>query len=247
LCFRSDLDEKLKIVNEIRDYIEITFTAEYQGFLQHLMPSFLHVLQVLRPVNVDDKVHRIRNTILEILSRLPMTDVFRPYGSEVLSHVLRIVNEDNEDNALIALRIFSEVLRYFKTGFDNETQQFVQLVHKLYEQFPAAVARLFSTAAPAVSAGSGAGSLGDSGAPATKPHALESFKVLSECPSLVVTLLPQYSSIKEPVLRLCPFLMAALRAEAPADAFVTHRAAFFEYVLAQAKVRSPLRSGGAWL
>ena len=99
-----DLDERLRCITEIREAVEIAYSSEYPMFLQHLMPAFEFILETVKPSFMDDKVHKLRNTILETISRLPMNEQLKQYSFDLHKRILATFQEDNEDNALIALK-----------------------------------------------------------------------------------------------------------------------------------------------
>ena len=47
-----DAKDRLKIVVEIRDNIEVIHTSEYHSFLQYLMPIFIHLLEKVRSLSL---------------------------------------------------------------------------------------------------------------------------------------------------------------------------------------------------
>jgi transformation/transcription domain-associated protein len=56
--------------------------------------------------------------ILEILVRLPINDTLRPYASRILHLNLSVVFKDNEENALVSMRIIFELLRAFNQNLE---------------------------------------------------------------------------------------------------------------------------------
>lgn len=63
------VEQKLAVLNEVRETIEITQTGEYANFLRIFFPAFMHVLRTLPMSTTDDNNHKTRNTLLEILNR----------------------------------------------------------------------------------------------------------------------------------------------------------------------------------
>jgi len=63
---------------------------------------------------VDNPEHKLRNVVLEVLNRLPHNEVLRPYVPELLRLALQVLGSDNEDNAIIALRIIFDLHKNFR-------------------------------------------------------------------------------------------------------------------------------------
>ena len=69
--------ERLALAVEIRDGIEIVHSNEYINFLKHFFPAFTELLASTPPGSEDGPSHRLRNVVLEVLSRMPQNEVRR--------------------------------------------------------------------------------------------------------------------------------------------------------------------------
>lgn len=58
--------------------------------------------------------NRLRNTILEIIARLPNTESLRPNVSNLLKLVMYLLEIENEENALICLRIIIDLHKSYR-------------------------------------------------------------------------------------------------------------------------------------
>ncbi|KAH9249487.1 hypothetical protein BASA81_012849 [Batrachochytrium salamandrivorans] len=109
----STATERAKMLEEIsdlRERIEVVHSSMYNSFLEHLFPAFEQVnLVVVSSCVLDDVNNKIRLKMLEILVRLPINDALRPYASRMLSLNLGVVAKDNEENALVSMRIIFEL------------------------------------------------------------------------------------------------------------------------------------------
>ena len=79
-----DASEKLAVMMEIKDDIEVVYSQRYGEFLKHLIPAFQHILRnvpVQRTRTTDQ--HRLRNLVLEVVHRLPPNELLRPYRSDI--------------------------------------------------------------------------------------------------------------------------------------------------------------------
>ena len=69
--------ERLALAVEIRDGIEIVHSSEYINFLKHFFPAFAELLNSTPLASEDGPAHRLRNVVLEVLSRMPQNEVRR--------------------------------------------------------------------------------------------------------------------------------------------------------------------------
>ncbi|EGG23993.1 protein kinase [Cavenderia fasciculata] len=250
-CFEfqtnSDYQQLLTFVQEIRDNIEVIHTGEYGHFLQYLFPVFYNILRNLNVAILDSQSteHKIRNTILEILNKLPNNELLKPHVQNLLQLCMYLLEVDNEDNAIICLRIIMELHKNYRPNLESEVQPFLNIVQKIYTDLPGTVDRVFrqppattatattapvggsstptivsptataqqsttppitttsttSTTTPAAAvpgaAAAAAAAAAASAATPTTPLmtlSMQSFKVLSECPIIVVLLFQLYPS-----------------------------------------------------
>ncbi|EFA78297.1 protein kinase [Heterostelium album PN500] len=162
-CFEmhnnNELNALLQIVTEIRDNIEVIHSSEYSSFLQFLFPVFYNIVRQGIPVQFDanSTEQKIRNIILEILNKLPNNELLRPQVQHLLQLSMYLLEVDNEDNAIICLRIIMELHKNYRPNLDSEVQPFLNIVQKMYSDLPATVDKLFKQPPPALPVAIGAG------------------------------------------------------------------------------------------
>ena len=155
----SNLSEKdaikirVKAISEIRERLEIVHTNKYQQFLTVLFPSFERILGMppkdsdekprAPPTMLEDSNHTLRNVTLEVLNRLPNNERLKPYMERLLSICSHVLSVDNEENALIALRIIFDLHKNYRPDLDKKVQPFLDLVRKLYASVPETVKSVF--------------------------------------------------------------------------------------------------------
>lgn len=82
------VEQKLAILNDVRESIEITQTGEYIKFLTIFFPALMHVLRSLPMSVTDDNKHKTRNTILEVLNRCACLPPCKPASHSCLDAIL---------------------------------------------------------------------------------------------------------------------------------------------------------------
>lgn len=63
---------------------------------------------------------QVRKLILEMIHRLPTSEILRPYVKHILSLMLKLLQIDNEENVLVCLRIIIELHKQFRPQFNPE-------------------------------------------------------------------------------------------------------------------------------
>ena len=289
-----DLRLKVEAASALRDSLDhYTNVAGYPVFLKRVMPIFINVLRqptVFQTAPPDQiNTQKLRNCLLEILHRLPTSqlppDPFEPYAEEVVDLLMHLVRTDNEDNAVLCVKIISDVMRHQHKIMGNKVQAFLSLIQELFEQLDRVVREQLdntsSTGAPALPSTPGstqttflphqqsprAGSPVATGAPdfnvdtqqsnRAMLKGMQSFKVLAECPIIVVSIFQVYrSTVALNVKAFVPLIKSALLCQAKAqdqahkDAAargtthigvspnIKNRAAFGDFITAQVKTMS---------
>ncbi|KAK3299398.1 uncharacterized protein B0H64DRAFT_371754 [Chaetomium fimeti] len=293
----SETEPRLKVeaACALRDSLDhYTAGPSYTTFLNRLMPIFIHILRqpcVLNTYLADQaNTQKLRNCVLEILHRLPTSqsppEPFEKFAEETVDLLMQLVRNDNEDNAVLCVKIISDIMRHQHKAMGNKVQAFLSLIQELFEQVDKVVREqldnISSTAAPVPPSTPGstqttflphqqsprAGSpvaagapdfIADVNQPSNRPllRGMQSFKVLAECPIIVVSIFQVHRpSVTNNVKAFVPLIKQALLCQARAqdqahkDAAargtihtgvspnIKNRAAFGEFITAQVKTMS---------
>ncbi|KAF2140214.1 uncharacterized protein K452DRAFT_273824 [Aplosporella prunicola CBS 121167] len=281
----GDLKLKTGVATEIRDSIELYSSGStYNSFLEKFIPVFLKLLDGPPVFISTSQEQRLRNCVLEILHRLPMSpaEALEPYAPQIVDRLMVLAKTENEDNAVLCMKTIMDFERHQTKVLADRVQPFLDLIAEMFENMDAAVKETFDNPSgsggsqagvPSTPSGqqysqsprpgspgnaSAAGELG--GEQQTARHLLkgmQSFKVLAECPIIVVSLFQAYRNcVHKNVKRFVPLiknvllLQAAPQEKAHADAKakgqiftgvskeIKNRAAFGEFITAQVKTMS---------
>jgi transformation/transcription domain-associated protein len=93
-------------------------------------------------------IQLLRNTILEILHRLPALEQVKQLYSDVVSMMTTVLREDNEENGVVAVKVIMDANRAFKRDMDTHVQAFLDFVRDLYLNMNQAVHDLLSEDSP---------------------------------------------------------------------------------------------------
>ncbi|KAM4056291.1 FAT domain-containing protein [Hirsutella rhossiliensis] len=278
---------KLEAATTLRDSLDhYTSGPIYPPFLKRLMPIFINILRGPCIFQSNSTEQKLRHCILEVLHRLPTqpapAEPFEPYAEEACDLLMQLVRADNEDNATLCVKITSDIMRHQHKVLQGKVQQFLSLIQELFEQMGKVVREQLDNAPSATSSqpgapstpgsvqtnfqsprpGSPVASVSDLGADPQQQNrpllrGMQSFKVLSECPIIVVSIFQIYrSTVSQNVKAFVPLITGVLQLQASAQGqahvdaaakglihtgvspAVKNRAAFGEFITAQVKTMS---------
>jgi transformation/transcription domain-associated protein len=84
------------------------------------------------PHGIEALQNSLRYLLLETLHRLGHHEPLRPHVSALMQLMLKIMAEDNEEHAILALKIIIDLHRNYKETVDNAAQDFLDLVKQVY-------------------------------------------------------------------------------------------------------------------
>ncbi|KAL2624095.1 hypothetical protein R1flu_008340 [Riccia fluitans] len=243
------MQNRLLLATEVRDSIEIVHTSEYLNFLKSYFRVFSQLLtQSTKPQVTDTYEHKLRNVVVEILNRLPHSEVIRPFVQDLLKLSMHVLASDNDENGLICLRIIFDLHKNFRPALEPEVQPFLDFVCKIYQNFKATVSYFFEeAAADAQLAASqhGVGYMGQQKSPGSGPASgqlnpsTQSFKIVTECPLIVMFLFQLYPRYIQPnIPLLLPLMVNSISLTGPSQVPANLKSTFAEFKGAQVKTVS---------
>lgn len=205
------------------------------------------------------------------------SDVLRPYVGDLIELLIGLVKTDNEDNAVLCMKIVMDLERSHQEAAATKTQPFLTLIQNMFEGMEQVVIDTFDIAAQGNASSSTPNTSqmfqsprpGSPSASATldlnidqQPSCqlvkgMQSFKVLAECPIIVVSLFQaQRAAVPTNVGQFVPLIKGVLmlqvksqenahkEAQRRGDIFtgvnkdIKNRAAFGDFITAQVKTMS---------
>ncbi|KAJ5980931.1 hypothetical protein N7481_008229 [Penicillium waksmanii] len=278
---KLDIKVRANVATELRDSIEpLCAGANYPVFLAKLWPVFKAILKgdpVFLSMSYEQK---LRNCILETIHRLPMAppDV-EPYAADMVDLLMELARIENEDNAVLCMKTIMDLERNQAKATAARVQPFLELIQEMFQTMEQVVRDTFDTPNQATPSGmpstpnassqnfqsprpsSPATSVSDLGPEQQSSNVLlkgmQSFKVLAECPIIVVSIFQTHrASVAQnvklfvPLIKTILLLQAKPQEKAHADATaqgtiftgvckeIKNRAAFGEFITAQVKTMS---------
>jgi hypothetical protein len=136
----EDLKDALSAARRLREQIEVVHTTEYPLMLSALLPAFSTILTRTTPNGDSTSTEfKLRNIVLEILSRMPSNEVLRPHAPHLVAVALDILKRDYEDNALLACGIIFNLYKQYRSLPQDYVQPFLDFVMSAYRSLPGAV------------------------------------------------------------------------------------------------------------
>ncbi|XHF99356.1 hypothetical protein AWENTII_002862 [Aspergillus wentii] len=277
---KLDIKVRANVAVELRDNIEpLCSGASYPIFLSKLWPVFKNILKgdpVFTNLSFEQK---LRNCVLETLHRLPMAspDV-EPYAGDMVDLLMDLVRIENEENAVLCMKTIMDLERNQAKATAGRVQPFLELIQEMFQTMEQVVRDTFDTPSQATPSGmpstpaaiqnfqsprpsSPATSVSDLGPDQQSSNILlkgmQSFKVLAECPIIVVSIFQTHrtsvsANVKlfVPLIKSILLLQAKPQEKAHTDAAaqgtiftgvcreIKNRAAFGEFITAQVKTMS---------
>ena len=189
---------------------------------------------------LTEGVQRLRNTLLEILHRLPFTppDPTEPYAVQIVETLRELIKVENEDNAVLCIKIVMDFQRHHIKVLADYVQPYLSLIHDIFESTDQIIKETLGSqteALPTTATPSNGVHVSNSprpGSPAvhapdSAPNSQQartllkgtrSFKVLAECPIAMVSIFQVYREIvTAQVQKFVPSIKKVLLAQAPAQ------------------------------
>lgn len=91
------------------------------------------------------RAQKLRNTILEILHRLPHTDPLKDFAVDLCDTLMQLLRIENEDNAVVCLKIIIDLHRSYKHILEEQVQPFLDIVQDIYKNMEQTVKDTFDT------------------------------------------------------------------------------------------------------
>ncbi len=70
--------------------------------------------------------------------------MYRPFALNLLKLSMYLLEVENEDNAVICLRIIIDLHKSYRSALENEVQPFLEIVQKFYTELPKTLSTTFT-------------------------------------------------------------------------------------------------------
>lgn len=128
------VEDKVKVAAELKESLDIVLTAEYSAFLSTFFKPFCDILRTVPPQFADTPEHKLRNTIIDILARLPVNEALRAYMMELYDVCLNVTQFDNQDNGLPAIKLLLDLQKTYRGYLEGQGSLLAQFLIKVSQR-----------------------------------------------------------------------------------------------------------------
>ncbi|GMT15606.1 hypothetical protein PFISCL1PPCAC_6903, partial [Pristionchus fissidentatus] len=117
-------DTKLKVLQELWDSFDnFTSLPQYASLMESLVRCFLKLFsETSAQFIAENNTQQLRKLMLEIILRTTGHDVMRHFSKQIQQHMMKIVQTDNEVNAVLAVKILVDHLKLARSPPTPEAQ-----------------------------------------------------------------------------------------------------------------------------
>lgn len=213
-----ELPQKYKIVCDLRDTVEHYSKEAHVSFVRHVLPAIMTLLKTGTIVFITSSLdYRFRLAMLTTVLRLSSSEALRPQVMEMVNLCLRLMREDAEANAVLAVKILVDLFRTHKEFLQPRAPEVIEAILDVYASMPSVVRELFDQApnpSPQQVQQQQQNSTGEIPTPPsssgqsqnlqqTVPPGSRSFHILWEVPIAVVFLFQSYKNLVESHAKHC--------------------------------------------
>ncbi|THH03836.1 hypothetical protein EW145_g5969 [Phellinidium pouzarii] len=179
---------KMEIAIELKEMVDSVRDVEAARVFPHMLSVLLDTLRNTEPsFRKDSLEYQYRRILIEIIHRIPPSEMFRPHVGNLMTTILFILKHDTEDNAVTCLKALHDIIRTMKHLTDEPAAELIQFYLQLLRNMPSLVTEFFSEGSVQV----------DPNAITLGTH---SFKVLTEIPFVMVILVQGNRPVAQPML-----------------------------------------------
>lgn len=120
---------KLTVASELREMIDTVKDPDSARVLPHMIPVLLDILRSGEPSFHKDSVEfQFRRCLVEILHRIPSSDVIRHQALPLFHGMIFLLLNDNEENGITCCKTIIDIVRSFRTLTEELLTDFMGLL-----------------------------------------------------------------------------------------------------------------------
>ena len=142
---RSQLDKSLSLASPS--------VLLQKATLSPIISSLGIVKPELGKQSVDTSNSEYRNLVVEMLGRIPVSDIPKQCIPDLIRSCHSVLTDDNEENGAIAQKILADVHKSYKNGLEDVTNPYFEWLLKLFQNFPSQVQQQMKMASEGIQQG----------------------------------------------------------------------------------------------
>lgn len=186
--------------------IDTVRDADSSRVIPHMIPVLLEILRSGEPSFQKDSLeYSFRRVLLEILHRIPSSEVIRPQAVPLFQGMLHLLRHDNEENGITCCKTMVDLVRSFRSLNEELLNEFMTILHEIFRNIRGLVEEVLSENSPTLD-------------PNIVFPSVRSFKVLAEMALVVVSFLQINRTMVFPIVQqTLPMNFDVLSIESPAQ------------------------------
>ncbi|EPT03792.1 hypothetical protein FOMPIDRAFT_150002 [Fomitopsis schrenkii] len=200
----TDLKTKLNVAYELREMIDVVREVEAARVIPHMVPILLDILRSGDvSFNKESVEFQFRRCLLEIIHRLPANEGVKPQAGSLISGMLYLLRNDNEENGIVCCKIIGDVVRNYRNLTEDVLQEYMGMYADVLRNVQGVVDETLSEDSAVME-------------PNVALPAHRSFKVLGEYAMAAVSLAQSSKQMVLPALhQLLPLHVTFMSVESP--------------------------------
>ncbi|GJQ09059.1 hypothetical protein GpartN1_g850.t1 [Galdieria partita] len=228
---------KLQVLAELRETIEFSNPEVYTEFLQVFFPIFKSILESDSTQSNEEK--KFKATTLDLVAHLPQDACLEPYAPVLLKTCLGLLQSSTNDLGTPCIKLIFGLYRHFRNTLFPYVRELVDFLIFLYQNVRSMVNMYFLRDSSQQSSRSSIEASYSQASTTSQRNfkSTESFRVLVECPLLVLYLVQLYPEVAKsflPSLVTSMFDTVSLDASEPQDSSL--KPVFQDFILCQVKI-----------
>ncbi|TFK56003.1 FAT-domain-containing protein [Heliocybe sulcata] len=140
-----DMQRRINSAGELRELIDVVRDSEAARVLPNMVSNLLELVRTGEPAfRRDTPEFQLRRAIVDIIHRVPHQESLRPLVLTVITGLLDLIRNDNEDNAVTCCKTIVELVRYFRLLSEDHVAEFMAIFTTLLQNTKELVVELLS-------------------------------------------------------------------------------------------------------
>lgn len=142
---KSNYSDSVDTFSRIHELVEVLSSQDQAVFGAEFVPWAIQFISNI-PIKFLESAweQQLRYGLLQILKQIASSpEAMRPFLEDVMNFLLKILRDDNEENAMLSLHIMIDLHKIHRTVLEPFAQAMVDFVLEAFEAFPETCETIF--------------------------------------------------------------------------------------------------------
>ncbi|KZT26868.1 FAT-domain-containing protein [Neolentinus lepideus HHB14362 ss-1] len=123
-----DMQRRINSAGELRELIDVVRDSEAARVLPNMITNLLELVRTGEPAfRRDTPEFQLRRAVVDIIHRVPYQESLRPLALTVISGLLDLLRNDNEENGVTCCKTIIDLVRYFRLVNEEIVSDFMAI------------------------------------------------------------------------------------------------------------------------